>query len=105
MTNNVRQALKDAEDTINKLNEAFVESQESIISELNYIINELICGRQEETFVALRDLRDELTVDVIIARGGTTGEKLDKLISIGCREYVENEQKRELNTTTGNENV
>lgn len=105
MVKKLMEAIKESEDTINKLNEAFIESQESIINEINYIINELVCGRQEEAFVALRDLRDELTVDVIIARGGMPEEKLDKLISIGCRKFVEKEYKKELNTSATNENV
>lgn len=68
MTNNVRQALREAEDTIKKLNEAFIEAQESIMHELNYILKEQEAGRQEEAYKAIQDLRDELYCDIKISR-------------------------------------
>ena len=83
---------------LKKVLESFTEAQESIIHELNYALDELVAGRQEEAFNSLRNLRDELVTDVIISRGGLPEEKLDNLI------YLK-EFKKELNTTTGNENV
>lgn len=52
-----------------KTADAFVECQESIINELGYIMNEMISGRQEEAYNAIRDLKDELVKDVIISKG------------------------------------
>ncbi len=49
--------------------DAFVEAQESIIHELGYIENEMISGRQEEAYNALRDLKNELIKDVQISKG------------------------------------
>jgi len=54
---------------IEKTVDAFVECQESIINELGYIMNEMISGRQEEAYNAIRDLKDELVKDVIISKG------------------------------------
>lgn len=93
MTQNVRQALKDAEDTIKKLNEAFIESQESIMHELNYILKELEAGRNEEAYKTIQDLRDELYCDIKISREKEK-TKIFQIIN-----------KKELNTTATNENV
>lgn len=49
--------------------DAFVECQESIINELKYIMNEMKAGRQEEAYVAIRDLKNELVRDVQISTG------------------------------------
>ena len=68
MMQNVIQALRESEDTINKLNEAFIESQESIMHELNYILKEQEAGRLEEAYKATQDLRDELYCDIKISR-------------------------------------
>lgn len=53
---------------IRKVMEAFTEAQESIVNELNYILNELVVGKTEEAYTSLRDLRDELVTDIRISR-------------------------------------
>lgn len=65
--------------------DAFVEAQQSIVNEITYARNELIVGRYEEVYNILTNLSDELTKD----------------IQISTEEY----EKKELNTTTTNENV
>lgn len=72
----------------------FNEIQESIINEIGYALNELICGRTEEAYNILVNLRDELTVDVINSKDGE--EKFDRLIKAAGTVYCENEYKKEL---------
>lgn len=73
---------------------AFEEMQESIINEIGYALNELICGRTEEAYNILVNLRDELTIDVINSKDGK--EKVDRLIKAAGVNYIENEYKKEL---------
>lgn len=73
---------------------AFEMAQESIINEIGYALNELICGRTEEAYNILVNLRDELTVDVINSKDGE--EKFDRLIKAAGVKYLENEYKKEL---------
>lgn len=47
--------------------EAFEEMQESVINEIGYALNELICGRTEEAYNILVNLRDELVTDLNIS--------------------------------------
>lgn len=78
---------------VKKAMEAFEEMQESIINEIGYALNELICGRTEEAYNILVNLRDELTVDVINSKG-TFDEKVDRLIKAAGTVYCENEYKK-----------
>jgi hypothetical protein len=71
----------------------FNEIQESIINEIGYALNELICGRTEEAYNILVNLRDELTIDVINSKDGE--EKVDRLIKAAGVKYIENEYKKE----------
>ena len=73
---------------------AFEMAQESIINEIGYAINELICGRTEEAYNILVNLRDEITVDLINSKDGE--EKVDRLIKAAGTVYCENEYKKEL---------
>ncbi len=77
--------------------DAFTECQRSVVNEINYAINELISGRYEEVYNVLKNLSDELTTDVQISTG-----KFEVLLGKACEEY---EKRKELNTTTTNENV
>jgi hypothetical protein len=52
---------------VKKAMEAFEEMQESIINEIGYALNELICGRTEEAYNILVNLRDELVTDLNIS--------------------------------------
>ena len=47
--------------------DAFVEAQESIVSENNSALLELKTGMHEQCFNRLRDLRDELITDIRIS--------------------------------------
>ena len=47
---------------------AYVELQESIVSELSLAINELKAGMHEKVYNRLTDLSDELTTDIIISK-------------------------------------
>lgn len=47
---------------------AYVELQESIVSELNLAINELKAGMYEKVYNRLTDLCDELVTDIIISK-------------------------------------
>ena len=73
---------------------AFEMAQESIINEIGYALNELICGRTEEAYNILVNLRDELTVDLINSKDGE--EKVDRLIKAAGTVYCESEYKKEL---------
>lgn len=79
---------------VKKAMEAFEEMQERIINEIGYALNELICGRTEEAYNILVNLRDELTIDVINSKDGE--EKVDRLIKAAGVKYIENEYKKEL---------
>lgn len=79
---------------VKKAMEAFEEMQESIINEIGYALNELICGRTEDAYNILVNLRDELTIDVINSKDGE--EKVDRLIKAAGVKYIENEYKKEL---------
>ena len=46
---------------------AFEMAQESIVNEIGYALNELICGRTEEAYNILVNLRDELVADLNIS--------------------------------------
>ena len=52
---------------VKKAMKAFEEMQESIINEIGYAINELICGRTEEAYNILVNLRDELVTDLNVS--------------------------------------
>ena len=52
---------------VKKAMEAFEEMQESVINEIGYALNELICGRTEEAYNILVNLRDELVTDLNIS--------------------------------------
>jgi hypothetical protein len=71
---------------------AFEMAKESIINEIGYALNELICGRTEEAYNILVNLRDELTVDLINSKDGE--EKVDRLIKAAGTVYCENEYKK-----------
>lgn len=47
---------------------AYVELQESIVSELSLAINELKAGMYEAVYNRLTDLSDELVTDIIISK-------------------------------------
>ena len=79
---------------VRKVMQAFEEMQESVVNEIGYAINELICGRTEEAYNILVNLRDELTVDLINSKDGE--EKVDRLIKAAGEKYIENEYKKEL---------
>ena len=68
---------------------AFEMAQESIINEIGYALNELICGRTEEAYNILVNLRDELVADL-------TNSKFDEVIKEAGKLYIENEYKKEL---------
>lgn len=71
----------------------FERAQESIVNEIGYAINELICGRTEEAYNILVNLKDELVADL-------NNSKFDELIKEAGKEYI----KKELNIA-GNDNV
>ena len=77
---------------VRKAMKAFEEMQESIVNEIGYAINELICGRTEEAYNILVNLRDEITVDLINSKDGE--EKVDRLIKAAGEKYIENEYKK-----------
>lgn len=77
---------------VKKAMEAFEEMQESIINEIGYALNELICGRTEEAYNILVNLRDEITVDLINSKDGE--EKVERLIKAAGVKYIENEYKK-----------
>ena len=49
--------------------DAFVECQQSVVNELGYIMNEMICGRYEEAYKATKSLDDEIYADIQISKG------------------------------------
>lgn len=71
----------------------FEMAQESVVNEIGYAINELICGRTEEAYNILVNLKDELVSDL-------NNSKFDELIKEAGKEYI----KKELNIA-GNDNV
>ena len=73
---------------------AFEMAQESIINEIGYALNELICGRTEEAYNILVNLRDELVTDLIYV--DESEKKFDELIKEAGKLYIENEYKKEL---------
>ena len=77
--------------------DAFVECLKSMIKEINQARDDLIAGRYEEVYNILTSLSDELTTDVLISEESD----FEKVITLGCQKYA----KKELNTTTTNENV
>lgn len=81
---------------LEKAKDAFVECQKSIVNEINYARNELICGRYEEAYNILTNLFDELTTDIRISEG-----KFETALSKACKNYA----KKELNIKSANENV
>ena len=81
--------------------DAFAECQKSIVEELNVMIDELIAGRNEEVYNRLVDLRDELVGDLLIS----SDNQYEDLLEHSSRKYLEETYKKELNTTTTNENV
>ena len=66
---------------------AFEMAQESIINEIGYALNELICGRTEEAYNILVNLRDELVADL-------NNSKFDEVIKEAGKLYIENEYKK-----------
>ena len=52
---------------VKKVMQAFEEMQESVVCELGNAINELICGRTEEAYNILVNLRDELVTDLNVS--------------------------------------
>lgn len=81
--------------------DAFAECQKSIVGELNVMIDELIAGRNEKVYNRLVDLRDELVGDLLIS----SDNQFEDLLGLSSRKYLEETYKKELNTTTTNENV
>lgn len=81
--------------------DAFAECQKSIVGELNVMIDELIAGRNEKVYNRLVDLRDELVGDLLIS----SDNQFEDLLELSSRKYLEETYKKELNTTTTNENV
>ena len=79
---------------VKKAMEAFEEMQESIINEIGYALNELICGRTEEAYNILVNLKDELVADLIYV--DESEKKFDELIKAAGTVYCENEYKKEL---------
>ena len=79
---------------VRKAMEAFEEMQESIVNEIGYAINELICGRTEEAYNILVNLKDELVADLIYV--DESEKKFDELIKEAGKLYIENEYKKEL---------
>ena len=82
-----------------KVIDAFVETQESIVAEIDYAREELICGRKEEAYNILTNLSNELMADIIISKGETAEEKFCRLIKAGGKRYIENEYKKELSNS------
>ena len=72
----------------------FNEIQESVINEIGYALNELICGRTEGAYNILVNLRDELVTDLIYV--DESEKKFDELIKEAGKLYIENEYKKEL---------
>ena len=70
----------------------FNEIQESIINEIGYALNELICGRTEEAYNILINLRDELVADLIYVE--ESEKKFDELIKEAGKLFIENEYKK-----------
>lgn len=85
---------------VRKAMKAFEEMQESIVNEIGYAINELICGRTEEAYNILVNLKDEITMDIIISKE----EKIDEVIKEAGKLYIENEYKKELSISDQTEN-
>ena len=75
---------------LRKVMKAFEEMQESVVNEIGYAINELICGRTEEAYNILVNLKDEITMDIIISKE----EKVDEVIKEAGKLYIENEYKK-----------
>ena len=73
---------------LRKVEKAFEEAQESIVNEIGYALNELICGRTEEAYNILVNLRDELVA-------GLNNSKFDEVIKEAGKLYIENEYKKE----------
>lgn len=69
---------------IKKTIDAFVECQKSIVNEINYARNELICGRYEEAYNILTNLSDELTTDIRISES-----KFETLLDKACKNYID----------------
>ena len=76
---------------LRKVMKAFEEMQESVVNEIGYAINELICGRTEEAYNILVNLKDEITVDLINSKE----DKFDEVIKEAGKLYIENEYKKE----------
>ena len=72
---------------LRKVEKAFEEAQESIVNEIGYALNELICGRTEEAYNILVNLRDELVADL-------NNSKFDEVIKEAGKLYIENEYKK-----------
>ena len=77
---------------VRKAMKAFEEMQESIVNEIGYAINELICGRTEEAYNILVNLRDELVADLIYV--DESEKKFDELIKEAGKLFIENEYKK-----------
>ena len=82
---------------VKKAMKVFEEMQESIVNEVGYAINELICGRTEEAYNILVNLRDELVADL-------NNSKFDEAIKEAGKLYIENEYKKELSISDQTEN-
>ena len=82
---------------VKKAMKAFEEMQESIVNEVGYAINELICGRTEEAYNILVNLRDELVADL-------NNSKFDEAIKEAGKLYIKNEYKKELSISDQTEN-
>ena len=82
---------------LRKVEKAFEEAQESIVNEIGYALNELICGRTEEAYNILVNLRDELVADL-------NNSKFDEAIKEAGKLYIENEYKKELSISDQTEN-
>ena len=85
---------------VRKVMKAFEEMQESVVNEIGYAINELICGRTEEAYNILVNLKDEITVDLINSKE----DKFDEVIKEAGKLYIENEYKKELSNSDQTEN-
>ena len=96
------ESLCEVSDALQKSEEAFVHAQQYVRDEINNIIHESVCGNQNKAFELLRNLRDELTTDLIIEEE-TLGKNTNKIININCNKCVEN--IKEPNRTATNERV
>jgi hypothetical protein len=81
--------------------DAFAECQKSIVGELNVMIDELIAGRNEEVYIRLVNLRDELVGDLLI----NSDNQFEDVLEHSCRKYLEKTYEKELNNNATNDNV